>query len=340
MKRKIDLGAFESLVKNSGLGFKTTTSSYVFSCPRCKKPDKLWLYRNASAFICFSCAESGFKGRVELALAELLGRPEAEIVGIIKPSPDAIDLDGVGLIIDIRDDDDDNDEDEEAAGLNLANAPDLEWPTDSVELDSPKAARGVEYLLSRGVSVEIAMQYDIRYDAKYRSIQCPVYHLDRLLGWQSRATGALEYQVVAEDGSVVIKKRPKIMSTKNMPRDKVLMFQNRMIGSKHAVLCEGPFDALKCHFVGGNVASMGKSVSDGQLLRIKSYGVSVVYLGLDPDARSSIPHLTRRIHAMDMEVRVVDVAPYKDLGEMTMTQATDAVMSARIAQESDVYINV
>jgi hypothetical protein len=69
-----------------------------------------------------------------------------------------------------------------------------------------------------------------------------------------------------------MRKIPKILTTG--PRDTVLMFQDRLATSDHAIICEGPVDALKCHLVGGNVATMGKVVSSRQIEIIKGSAAS------------------------------------------------------------------
>lgn len=97
------------------------------------------------------------------------------------------------------------------------------------------------------------------------------------------------------------------------------MFSDR-INAEHAVLCEGPIDALKAHLCGGNVAALGKGVSSHQLELLKHSGITRLYLALDPDAFVESQNILK---LMVQYVEVYDMRPpqpYKDLGEMPMEE--------------------
>jgi hypothetical protein len=98
------------------------------------------------------------------------------------------------------------------------------------------------------------------------------------------------------------------------------MFQDRLQGSKHAVLTEGPFDALKGHLVGGNVASMGKDVSARQLDIIVRSGVRALYVGLDRDAAKEVGRIVRDLHGTLDLYRLLPPPHRDDLGECTMEE--------------------
>ncbi len=319
-----------SFLQESGLSYKTTNNSYIFTCPRCQKHDKLYIYRSGKGFVCFVCREDiqnghGFAGKPEYALAELTGKSVRDIRDeIYGASLSKLS----GNLIDIEQDDD------EIAGIDmLDDVPDSPWPYHCYELNDKNAAEGVAYLESRGIPADIAMQYQIRYSTAERSIAFPVLVGTKLVGWQCRTIDPL---IVTVNGKTF--KRTKSISTPGIPRDRIVMFQNRLIGAKSAVVCEGPVDALKCHFFGtGNVATMGKAVSDGQISVIKNSGVESVYLALDPDAALEAPALAVRFGGMPVSIVTIP-APYKDIGEMPFQEAKEAILAAEPFKKTRVYM--
>jgi DNA primase len=106
------------------------------------------------------------------------------------------------------------------------------------------------------------------------------------------------------------------------------MFQDNLINSPHAIICEGPVDALKCHLIGGAVATMGKNVSKRQIEIINNSGVGRVYVALDPDAVTEIKHLLQAFP--DKETHLLQPPPdKKDLGECSLEEVRDLFQRAR-----------
>lgn len=330
MRRSADPVLLADFLRSSGVGYKPTAKSYVFTCPRCRKPEKLWMYQDGTKFTCFSCDK--FSGAVEWALSALVDRP----VGAVRKQ--------VYKNFTVGDDGDfyfrlDPDADEEEADyedpLSLDEAPDLAWNLDCVPLDDPQARPGVEYLAGRGVPAALAMEYDVRYSTEQRAIAFPAMVGTRMVAWQYRFLKPRRY--VNKQGKQVVM---KAQSTENIPRDRVLLFQDRITAGGDVVLCEGPVDALKAHFWGGNVAAMGKDVSYGQILRILRSGAKRVFVAVDPDAAAKKADIVRQLHG---SVEVFDVQipiKYKDLGEMPLDEAVDAIAAARPASPGDMYIHL
>ena len=97
------------------------------------------------------------------------------------------------------------------------------------------------------------------------------------------------------------------------------MFQDQLVDSPHAVICEGPIDAIKADLCGGNVATLGKAVSKEQVDIIKQSGVQKVYIALDPDA--GIEALKLRDAFSGLEIyRLLPEDGYEDLGAMSPDQ--------------------
>ncbi len=151
----------------------------------------------------------------------------------------------------------------------------------------------IKYLISRDIEYHHVETYDIRYDPVRKRIVFPVKVDGRLLGWQSRYI--YNETFVDKTGKEIYV--PKIITSTGLQKDKVLMFQDRLKGSKRCILTEGPVSAIKCHKIGGNVASMGKAVSNTQLEIIKN-SVSELYIGLDPDATEEIDVIARKLYGI------------------------------------------
>lgn len=332
-RRKADPVRLEAFIRETGVSFKPTNKSFVFTCPRCGKPDKLYIYRDGSSFICFVCAETtGFKGAPEYGLKEITGQSIPEIrKGIYGAQTVAA---GENLLMEIKDGEDDVEE----LDLSLDFAPDLIWPLHCYPLDSFDAKPGAKYLTGRGIPTDIAMEYDIRYSTEAKSIAFPVVVGEQMVGYQYRIIGPERYIVQGPHGEEV-RKRLKVKSTPDIPRDRVVMFQNRLIGADVCVLCEGPVDALKAHYIGGNVATMGKAVSDKQVAVIRNSGVKKVFIALDPDAALDIDPLVQKLSGI--ETYLVEVPePYKDLGEMPLDLATTAILEAQPVKPGRLYFYI
>jgi hypothetical protein len=150
----------------------------------------------------------------------------------------------------------------------------------------------------------------------------------RLVGYQYRTIDPII--VTRPDGSPV--ELLKTISSPDIPRDRCFMFSNRLIVD-HAILCEGPFDALKVHCCGGgNVASMGKKVSTQQIELLLKSGIKKLYIGLDPDAADEINPILRRIGGVEgylMELPCGLGGTKVDLGSLSMEEARECFLAAK-----------
>lgn len=327
--RRADPRRLESLINESGLSFRRTPKSFVFStCPMCGGKNKLYMSRSSGRFECMKCGKSnGFRGAPEWCLVELTDRSIRDLRLMLYGTAEVT---GTGRL-EVRFAELLSEEEIELEESE-AELPDLVWPYHCLRLNRPGAALGVEYLEGRGLPIDIAMQYDIRYSPQERAVAFPAWMGDRLVGWQLRTIDPTE--VLTEDFFVF--NRIKIR-TEEIPRERVVMFANRLQGCTHAVVTEGPVDALKCHLVGGNVATMGKEVSVGQIAWLMRSGVEKLYLALDPDAAGSINPLMDRIP--DVPLHLVEIPrPYKDVGEMPLEAVPDVVLGAKPLQRGKLHV--
>jgi len=300
------------------------------------------MYRSTGRFQCYKCAEDrGFKGRAEYALKELTGRPVREfrtaLYGLVTGPADPKFLE-----FDLNADPDESEAVRESEAFEFEEV--LE-PYHHYPLTHKHAEEGVAYLEGRGVPVDVAVRYQVRYSTVERAVVFPIFIGPKLVGWQYRTIDPL---VVRVDD--VKYNRLKVWSSKKVPRDRVVMFADRLVGDT-AFLLEGPVDAIKGDLVGGNVASMGKAVSEKQLDFIRRYvadaadlcysGVRKLYIGLDPDAVSEVEPLLWKL-SEDVEVyRVLPPPGRKDHGECSFEEVLDCARSApRIKRNSQLYFDL
>ncbi len=120
------------------------------------------------------------------------------------------------------------------------------------------------------------------------------------------------------------------------------MFADRLNGSRHAVVAEGPVDALKAHLCGGNVSPMGKAVNPAQMGLILNAGVRDVYLGLDPDAADETARLVRNhfgdVRLFQLAAPVKGAMEKPDLGALDQLEVLELFRSARQIHAGQLFL--
>jgi len=320
-------------IKDSGLSYKHNSKSFIFTCPLCGGKEKLYIRKRDGRFACWKCRETeGFQGAPEYAFAEILGTP----IAVIRKALYGYNGDRVVSSINLpfKDFLDDDDDLVEVAQEEVI--PQAVFPYHCITLDYKGAKRGVDYLESRGIPLEVAQRYQIRYSPEKEAIVFPIMVNQVLVGWQYRTIGKTEE--LLEDNTIV--SRPKAWSSTGIPRDRVFMFQDNLIASPHAVLCEGPIDAIKTDLVGGGVCAMGKAVTQAQVNRILRSGVRKVYVALDPDAFMELdPLLAKFQDAVEvLRVTIPAVGPKPDLGALTFEEAKKCILEAKPLKRNGLHI--
>lgn len=306
----------KNFIYNHCSGYTQTGQSYVFDCPLCLGKKKLYVRKIDGLFICFKCKDSNkFYGKADKALHAITAIPQEiirkEVYGFI---------DGVPTIEFALEDFFPEPESDFEISMAV-------WPLDYLEIDNKYAKEGASYIASRGVPLEIASKYRLRYWPKEKRVIFPVYYGDHLCGWQGRVIDA-KYSPV------------KIKSSPGLNKKDLLMFNERLIGVKHAVLCEGPIDAIKADKCGGNVASMGKIVGKKQLQYILDSGIKELYLALDPDAdietAKIVDYLSGKIQIRHMLATGHLTKP--DLGAMDFDEVFELFKTAPLVNRNKVFI--
>jgi len=181
------------------------------------------------------------------------------------------------------------------------------YEDDFCPINDPRAEKGAAYLAGRGIPLDIAMGYRIMYSPLQKRVVFPAFYDGLLYGWQAR--------------TIVPGLEPRMLNMKALEgggwRSQMVMFMDRLKGSSHAVLTEGPLDCLKATLCGGNVCTMGKQVSPLQISIIRRMGIKNVYLALDPDAADKTAELVKDLTS-DLKCYLIEPPKqYKDIGEMS-----------------------
>ena len=343
-----DPSALKAFIQNNSLSYKENSRSYVFDCPRCTRRQKLYMEKRGGRFKCFYCAdkdERGYQGRPEFALADLALMPLQEVRRVLYGT----EYTGTAVALDLQLSAFFGDGDEVDSDAAIV-VPEVQFPFDYYPIDHEFSKRGVEYLATRGIDLDVAREYKLRYAPAKRRVVFPVEVGDRLVGWQERIVVATKHW--DEEGGRY-RESAKMLSSKNIPTAQVVMFANRLQDSKHVVVCEGPIDAIKAHLCGGNVATMGKAIGPGQVETIRDPerltralvgnfrcgGIERVYLALDPDAARETGRLIREFS--DMEVYLMTPPKGRhDLGEMAYGEVLDLFHGARRVGAGHLSVNL
>jgi Zn ribbon nucleic-acid-binding protein len=309
------------IIQEEGLQVREHAKTLHTTCPACGKSDKLSILKENGATICYrgSC---GFKGWFEDWIAQTAGvspkEAKARLMGPTRLSS-----------YDLPD-----------AAVQVDDSPkSIRWPIQGlVSIASEYFQEGKRYLESRGIPADVAAEYGILYGPDTSSLQpphmqrrvfIPVVREKRCYGFQARAIDK-------------VPEKDRMRNNEGFRRDRFLMFEDRLDAVRHAIVAEGPFDAIKFHLAGGNVATMGKVVTEKQLELIRSRRPVAVYLALDDDAGEEIMALSRQFTCPVYHVTVPDSAIARcraagkkaDFGECTFDEAVQAVRDAVLIDES------
>jgi hypothetical protein len=219
--------------------------------------------------------------------------------------------------------------------LEDAEIPSIEYSPGYVPIEHPRAIRGAEYIASRGIPLEMAIRYKLRYSPSERRVIFPIETEGRLVGWQKRLVVP---ETTWNEEKAKYVSTQKIVSSVGVPRDRVLMFGDRIVG-EHAVLTEGPLDAMHCDLIGGNVATMGKAVSRGQIESLRRKGIKKLYLGLDPDAAAEVKRLVSLFSDIEC-YQMLPPAPYKDLGATPLEEVYEVFLRAPKIDSGKLFIHL
>lgn len=305
MHRPLISERFQDLIRNGGLSFTETPSSFLLVCPKCSKK-KLAIQKKEGYWCCYKCKSDGFKGRPENIIHILFNIPLEDVRGMIYENFAQL-KEQIFLKLNVIDPWED-----EISAVDYYDEIPLEEVVANpffVTSENPLFEPGRRYLIDqRGLTEKHIQKHGLMYNTMTRCVVFPIKHRNKLFGWQERS----------------IKGDIK-MTMKGFERDKALMFFDNLTGSKHAIVSEGPVDALKLDILGGSVCTMGKDVSPYQIKLIVN-SVDKVYLALDPDASLEKSRICKEI--ADIKEVYIMSPPKKDFGMCTEEEVLKAFEEA------------
>lgn len=246
----------EQAFNNNSIDYQKNAKSFVLDCPMCDKSKGVYLWKTSGYGKCHKCDSRFNPYDILVALLGVTYTQARKILntGVLVRSNDKL----------------------EALTLQKVNEPLQEeakifkLPYNFFDINAIASESGQKYLLSRGVSLETATKYRLKYCPASQRVVFPVFNSEKkCLGWQDRdVTGDAEYPYDSPGGF----------------NRASCLFGYTEFEADWAVVVEGPFDFLKVSFLGGALCTFGKQISDRQLTMIKSLPVKDIYLALDPDA--------------------------------------------------------
>lgn len=304
--RKLDTGAVKSFLDEHGASIHPSSNSFILKCPKCEK-NKLAIRKSDGFSKCYKCGRDFAVGYADYVLSAAFHVPKEELANkfygvrldTFEEEVDSNWVDWYGS--------DEIFEDVEQTPEEML--PDLDFR----ELDSKLGEEGLEYLNGRGISLELAKEYGIKYHPPTQRVVFPAYVDGILRGWQGRYVKNTKKTL--SNGDTI--NLPKIMTYGSIG-GKILLFQDNLLYSTHGIITEGPVDAIKCHLCGGNTATMGKNVTSTQIdIYIKKYKMNKLYIGLDNDAELDVERIVRDLTWFEgLELyRLLPPKGCKDLGE-------------------------
>lgn len=311
-------------LSENGLEYKEKNRTIHTECPVCHQNDKFSILKENGSCICYRGSCSFGRQWFTHFVSLISGISEKEAKKLLYGKEDRIKQvksSDWELKLELESEDENKDV-SPLDGISTIKYP--EWFMTNI--DDPESAEGLNYLLSRGISLDMAKKYDIKYSKFYRRVYMPIKMSGEIYGYQGRAIDK-----VAE--------KDRMRNNEGFRRDTLVMFADNLINSDHAIISEGPFDAMKFEQVGGSVSTLGKVVTNKQLQIIKSYGIMKVYLALDDDAASEINELGNVLRKEGLEVYRIEVpqscidrceklGKKADIGECTFEEASLAFKNA------------
>lgn len=309
----------KELIAEQGVAFKEKSKTIYTQCPSCGRSDKFSILKENGSCVCYR-GTCDFGKRFFEEWLSMTGRmtiKEAKSMiynwEMHKFDPSTrVELDLHGP--------------QSKKKVNIEKLTPIIWPEfHMVKITAPESKEGLDYLLGRGITLEIAEKYGIMYTPMYRRVIFPVIMNGLCYGYQGRAIDKVL------DGL-------KMRNNEDFKRESLVMFYDNLKGSDHAIVAEGPFDGIKFDKVGGNVDTMGKIISDKQLSLILSSGVKKIYWALDDDAANEMNKLLEKVSIPQFKLsvpqsckdRCAKMTPPKkaDYGECTFDEAAQAFKDA------------
>lgn len=267
---------------------KENARSFIFDCPACGGPEKLYIEKSNGRSICFKHkTEQCPTSRTPLikVLSLISEVPYEDVKNILTekitvtageileepmiPNISAPNLPPKKITVPLE-------------PIKPEQYPPGLMPIRALQDNEGMVSEGIMYLSSRGLDIKNLEKFGVCYSTYMRRVVFPVVHQNKCYGWQARTI----------DKNV----EPRMYNLPGEWKTRTLMFYDNIVGSEFAIVAEGAISALKFALVGGFVATMGKLVSNEQLDLILEAGVQNIFLALDPDAIPEMCEIVSKIY--------------------------------------------
>ena len=117
-------------------------------------------------------------------------------------------------------------------------------------------------------------------------------------------------------------------------RSEIIFNEINIDWSSELTIVEGPFDLMKANQ--NATCLLGSSLSERHFLFQRIVGNKTpVLLALDPDAKKKTQDIAKLLSSFDIEVRIADVRPFQDVGEMPIGEFNNYHRKAQPWTEMD-----
>jgi DNA primase len=293
------------------------TRSLILRCPNCGK-EKLYVDKEHGNFICFS-GSCGIKGQAAKLISLMRGIDFKDAVNELFGKKEYYSQAIIDITLFLE-----TELEKPAKGFIPIK---VELPKHFFKITDPKCEAGRLYLQSRGIGTDIAEKYNITYSPIYERVIFPIMDMNGhdVIGYQGRA--------ISKD----VLKGARMLNNTGFRKGKTFMFLNLAINSDHIIVTEGPVDAMKFDMCGGNIASLGKDITNDQLEILNNLKADRIYWALDDDADNLISEYSTALDKKSFMLKVPDRARDRilalgrdkvDFGECTYEECLEAFKNA------------
>jgi hypothetical protein len=122
-------------------------------------------------------------------------------------------------------------------------------------------------------------------------------------------------------------------------RSEIIFNEININWNDELVLVEGPFDLIKSTY--NSTCLLGSTLAEGHALFNKIVkNRTPVILALDPDARRKTQKIADLLLSFDVDVKVLDITPHDDIGEMPLGMLDTMLASAKTWTTNDKLLSL
>lgn len=333
-------------LQEQGFKFKLNgakTHAILDRCPKCDGANKFYINLENGKYICHKCAsydDSETKGGLIKLVKLLSGKSDSEVIKLLKLNKRTSS--------------------EELNNLNSFNFSFLneshfsdEKPLKPIVIppifnraSSKQDSMAYKYLTSRGLDCDDIVRSDVFFiensnkindrELALSSEEIKYYHkfLNRVI-FPLKYNGKI-YGLIARDYTG--QSKLKVINSNNLPKKDLVWNYDNVKNSKELIIAEGIISAIKCG-INRSVATLSKSVSDEQIIKLAELGFEQVYICLDVDAVTEAELLYKRLVPFFNEVKVIylpevknEKGEYLDAGDYTKEEMERFKLEARIPE--------